>query len=110
MPFDNGCEIRLVGLGDLKAFRWGVEFGSDAETRSRRYRCTTAGAAVCSAPCRPGAVERVRFAGAAGLAVVEAVGLFSAGALAAAGGGSSGGSTVSFWMAFSIARSLATFF
>jgi hypothetical protein len=60
----------------------------------------------CAAPCRAGA--RAGFFG-AGLVVV-AVGLLSTGALAAAGGGSSEGSTVSFWICFSIARSLATFF
>ena len=81
-----------------------------------RQRWTTGGAAVdCAAPWRRGAVAGAAgraggFFGAAGFVVV-AVGLVSAGAPAAAGGGaSSAGSTVSFWICFSSARSLATFF
>src|SRR5688500_8183021 len=82
-----------------------------------RYRWTTGGDVIdCIAPWRAGAAGgaagaggaggalRTGFFGAAGLVVV-AVGLASAGA-PAAGWASSAGSTVSFWICFSRARSL----
>ena len=76
------------------------------------YCCTTGGDAEdCDVLGRVEGAGRAGFLTGAGFAGVDGSGIVgSAWAFAAAGAGSSAGSTVSFWICFSIVRSLATFF
>ena len=103
---DRGSGIRRERR-DLKTISAKVELRSGrviAEPPAAWWSIAPRPAAEVRSPGRAG------FFGAAGFVV--AVGLVSAGdAPAAAGSGaSSAGSTVSFWICFSIVRSLATFF